>query len=239
MGCVSAAGHMQIGCLFYLYFQRVIIMTIFSDHKQPILISLVLLVGSHASNVLADNGSYNQAPSGYNYGGYPAPQNYGYNQSGNYMPNNNSWGNPGSGFTTPWNNNGSGFNNPWNNRNSGFSGPWNNRGSSFSSPWNNRGSSFGGPWNNGGWGNGNNGGWGNGGRNPFGPRSPDQWMNPNKNNLSNNWDDAINAPSRMGRMPGGWSAPSVNMTNPIDVGDEFSDAARDVPDQMNNFQYRR
>ena len=64
-------------------------------------------------------------------------------------------------------------------------------------------------------------------------------MSPNKNNFSNNWDDMLNAPSRMGTMPGGWNAPSVSVPNPVDVGDEFGDAARDMPDQMNNFQYNR
>lgn len=47
----------------------------------------------------------------------------------------------------------------------------------------------------------------------------------------------MNAPSRMGEMPGGWTAPSVSVPNPIDVGDEFSDAAKDAPDQMDNFNW--
>lgn len=95
----------------------------------------------------------------------------------------------------------------------GFSGPWNNRGSNFS-PWGNRG-----------------------GRNPFGNRGPGDWFDPNKGSMSRNWDDMLNAPSRMGEMPGGWTAPSVSVPNPIDVGDEFSDAAKDAPDQMDNFNW--
>ena len=203
-------------------------MTLFLNRKHSILALLVLLPVSYTNIVQADNGgyyappNYNQAPQGYGYGGYPDQQNYGYSAP---------WNNQGSSFSGPWNNQGSGFSSPWNNNGSGFSGPRNNRGSGFSGPWNNRGSSFSGPWNN--------GGWGNGGRNPFGPRDPDQWMNPNKNDMSNNWDDMLNAPSRMGRMPGGWNAPSVSVPNPIDVGDEFDDAARDMPDQMDNFRYNR
>ncbi len=95
----------------------------------------------------------------------------------------------------------------------GFSGPWNNRGSNFS-PWGNRG-----------------------GRNPFGNRDPGDWFDPNKGSMSRNWDDMLNAPSRMGEMPGGWTAPSVSVPNPIDVGEEFSDAAKDAPDQMDNFNW--
>ena len=233
--------------------QRTETMALHSTHKKSILTSLVLLLGSHASLVLADNGgyymppNYDQAPSGYNYGGYPAQRNYdqgnnfmtygnsnrGYNDSWDYqVPDYNYPQNyQSSGFNAPWNNNNSGFSAPWDNRGTSFSGPWNNRGSSFSGPWNNRGSGFSAPWDN--------GGWGNGGRNPFGNRGPSQWMNPNKNDFSNNWDDMQNAPSRMGRMPGGWNAPSVSVPNPIDVGDEFGDAARDMPDQMDNFRYTR
>ena len=233
-------------------------MTLFLNQKHSILALLVLLPVSYANLAQAENGgyyappSYNQSPQGY--GGYPNQQNSGYsapwnNQGSSFSgPWNNRgsgfsgpWNNSGSGFNSPWNNNGSGFSSPWNNNSSGFSSPWNNNSSGFSGPWNNSGSGFSGPWNNRGSNSGpwNNGGWGNGGRNPFGPRSPDQWMNPNKNDMSNNWDDMLNAPSRMGRMPGGWNAPSVSVPNPIDVGDEFNDAARDMPDQMDNFRYNR
>ncbi len=112
----------------------------------------------------------------------------------------------------------------------GYGGPRYNSGPRFGGfgPWNNRGSGFRGPWNN-------RGNWGDF-RNPFSHRSPGSWMNPSKGNMSRNWDDMLNAPSRMGRMPGGWEAPSVSMPNPIDVGDEFRDAARDLPDQMDNFR---
>lgn len=58
------------------------------------------------------------------------------------------------------------------------------------------------------------------------------WMN--KDKFGDAWDDMLNAPSDMGEMPGGWTAPSVSVPNPVDVGDEFGDAARDAPDQMRN-----
>lgn len=56
----------------------------------------------------------------------------------------------------------------------------------------------------------------------------------NKNRFSDAWDDMLNAPSDMGELPGGFNAPSVSVPNPVDVGDELDDAARDVPDQMRN-----
>jgi hypothetical protein len=55
-----------------------------------------------------------------------------------------------------------------------------------------------------------------------------------KDKFSDTWDDMLNAPGDMGEMPGGWTAPSVSMPNPVDVGDEFGDAAKDAPDQMRN-----
>ncbi len=81
--------------------------------------------------------------------------------------------------------------------------------------------------NNNGW---NNNGWNN---NKFWGRSgPNTWMNPNKGNMEQGWDDMINAPSRVGTMPGGWNAPEVSMPNPIDVGDQMQDNMKDLPEQM-------
>ncbi len=75
-----------------------------------------------------------------------------------------------------------------------------------------------------------NNGWNN---NKFWGRSgPSTWMNPNKRNMERGWDDMINAPSRMGEMPGGWTAPEVSMPNPIDVGDQMQDNVKDLPEQM-------
>jgi len=72
-------------------------------------------------------------------------------------------------------------------------------------------------------------------RNKFWGRSgPGTWMNPNKGNMEHGWDDMINSPSRMGRMPGGWTAPEVTMPNPVDMGDQVQDNVKDLPDQMRN-----
>lgn len=76
----------------------------------------------------------------------------------------------------------------------------------------------------------NNSRWGS---NKFWGRSgPSKWMNPSKDNWENSWDDMINAPSRMGEMPGGWTAPEVTVPNPIDMGDQVQDNLQDLPDQM-------
>jgi hypothetical protein len=55
-----------------------------------------------------------------------------------------------------------------------------------------------------------------------------------KDRFADAWDDMLNAPSDMGEMPGGWTAPSVGVPNPVDVGDEFGTAAEDLPTQMRN-----
>jgi len=68
----------------------------------------------------------------------------------------------------------------------------------------------------------------------WGRSGPGTWVNPNKGNMERGWDDMINAPSRMGEMPGGWSAPEVSMPNPVDIGDQMQDNAKDLPDQVRN-----
>ncbi|MCB1734938.1 MAG: hypothetical protein H6981_11025 [Gammaproteobacteria bacterium] len=114
---------------------------------------------------------------------------------------------------------------PW--QGGGWNGPWGG------SPWG--GSPWGGgnPWNNGAWGGGmpwnqfGNGGPWNGG-----------WMNPSdpKGTMTRSWDEMMNAPSRMGTMPGGWRAPTISVPNPVDVGEQFGNAAQQIPNQMNNFR---
>jgi hypothetical protein len=42
-------------------------------------------------------------------------------------------------------------------------------------------------------------------------------------------------PNELGTMPGGWEAPSISVPNPIDVGDEFKNAAKDMPGEMRDF----
>lgn len=122
--------------------------------------------------------------------------------------------------TSPWGGSGPSF---------GGSGPWNNnRGSGFRGPWGGRGSGFDMPWDSDRWGGRNR-------RNPWGDRDMTDWMRPDKDNMGDNWDDMLNAPSRMGKMPGGWYAPSVSVPNPVDVGDEFDRAARDIPKQSDSW----
>lgn len=80
--------------------------------------------------------------------------------------------------------------------------------------------------------------------NPMHPRvwgaGPQTWLNPTdpKDGLSQAWDDMMNAPSRMGRVPPGWKAPTIDIPNPIDVGDEFEKNARRAPTIMReNFTF--
>lgn len=66
----------------------------------------------------------------------------------------------------------------------------------------------------------------------WGRSGPSSWMNPNKGRMERGWDDMINSPSRMGRMPGGWTAPEVTMPNPVDIGDQMQDNVQDLPEQV-------
>ncbi|MCG6967450.1 MAG: hypothetical protein LJE59_13160 [Chromatiaceae bacterium] len=71
-------------------------------------------------------------------------------------------------------------------------------------------------------------------------RGPEAWVNPwdPKEGMSDAWDDMMNAPHRMGRVPPGWKAPSIDIPNPIDVGDEFEKNARRAPTIMrDNFTF--
>lgn len=60
---------------------------------------------------------------------------------------------------------------------------------------------------------------------------PQVWMNPTnpEDGLSQAWDDMMNAPARMGRVPPGWKAPTIDVPNPVDVADEFERNARKAP----------
>lgn len=69
---------------------------------------------------------------------------------------------------------------------------------------------------------------------------PQVWMNPGdpQEGMSQAWDDMMNAPARMGRVPPGWKAPTIDIPNPIDVGDEFEKNARRAPYIMrDNFTF--
>lgn len=80
--------------------------------------------------------------------------------------------------------------------------------------------------------------------NPMHPRvwgaGPQVWLDPTdpKDGLSQAWDDMMNAPARMGRVPPGWKAPTIDIPNPVDVGDEFEKNARRAPTIMReNFTF--
>ncbi len=170
------------------------------------------------------------------------------------IPWNNNGGN-GSGFNMPWNNNGSngnGFSMPWNSNNGGsnsffprgFNNGSNNGfpGGNFNGPWNNGSNAFPqvkGPWNNG-WGPApwSSQRWQN---DPMG--SPSKWINFNdpKEGVAEMWEDAIKGPHRLGKMPGGWKAPSISVPNPVDVTDTFGKRWRGLPseisEQADNFTY--
>lgn len=80
--------------------------------------------------------------------------------------------------------------------------------------------------------------------NPFRRRAwgagPQVWLNPMdpKEGMSQAWDDMMNAPARLGRVPPGWKAPTIDIPNPIDVGDEFEKNARRAPYIMrDNFSF--
>jgi len=66
-----------------------------------------------------------------------------------------------------------------------------------------------------------------------GPYGNGPWANDRvQNKMEDWWDDMINAPHDMGRMPGGWKAPSISMPNPVDVGDQFGNQFDKLPGQV-------
>jgi len=73
---------------------------------------------------------------------------------------------------------------------------------------------------------------GEGGRNPMDDMG--DWIDPRepREGMAEMWDDMLNAPHDLGRMPGGWTAPSVVVPNPLDVQREFEDTAKDLPDEV-------
>ncbi|MGB5520119.1 MAG: hypothetical protein WBO73_16885, partial [Gammaproteobacteria bacterium] len=148
-----------------------------------------------------------QTMPGYGYGapGYGAP---GYNVppygGRDYGSNVSPFGGSGPSFKGPWDSGRGGRSMPWG---GGSNMPWDNDRGGRSMPW---GGGRNMPWDS--------------GRGGF----------MDKDRLGDAWDDMLNKPSDMGTMPGGWSAPSVSVPNPVDVGDELGTAAEDLPDQMRN-----
>ena len=106
-----------------------------------------------------------------------------------------------------------------------FSGPWDSgRGGRSSMPWDSgRGGRSSMPWDS-----------DRGGRSMPWSSKKGRGGFMDKDSFADAWDDMLNAPSDMGELPGGFYAPSVSTPNPVDVGDEFDRAARDLPDQMHN-----
>jgi hypothetical protein len=51
-----------------------------------------------------------------------------------------------------------------------------------------------------------------------------------KERMAEAWDDAIQAPSDLGEMPGGWYVPSVYTPNPVDSGDQIEEGIEIIPD---------
>ena len=48
------------------------------------------------------------------------------------------------------------------------------------------------------------------------------------------WDEMINAPFKMGRMPGGWRAPSLSMPDPITIGDAVTNQLPPMAEEAGN-----
>jgi len=48
------------------------------------------------------------------------------------------------------------------------------------------------------------------------------------------WDNMINAPFKMGRMPGGWRAPSLSMPDPVTIGDAVTNQMPPMAEEMGN-----
>lgn len=128
---------------------------------------------------------------------------------------------------------------PWGNGQWGNDMPWGNGGAPWGNSWGGNNMPWGGNNNNNNWGNNmpwSNNSWGNDrSNNPWGV-APSTWMDPSKPKASaeNAWDDLLNAPHEMGRMPGGWKAPKISVPNPVEVADEVGKNAIKVPAEMNN-----
>jgi hypothetical protein len=185
---------------------------------------LIALIGlTTASSVMAQPGYYNSPPPG-----YAPPQQYipppAFNQAyrppyyGNRGYGNRGYGNRGYG-NRGYGNRGYG-NRGYGNRNYGNSGFGRNM------PFNRFNNT---PWNR----FSNGSGWGN--NNNYGPDTdwftdtPRRWMrNGPKEGAGQVFDDFLDGPSRMGDMPGGWSAPTISVPNPIDVADELERGSQDM-----------
>ena len=212
-----------------------------SNFKTLRLATLAILALSSFSAVA-------QAPYGYSpYGnnGYGAPMPYNGAPYGNPYQQQRPYGMPYGG--APYSNN-NGFNRFFNNGPMGNGGPFggnrgfnNNGNNGFGEQfWPGRGSVYddvlpaNGPWNRS-WGRAP---WNRNYDDMWGRKGgPKAWFDPTdpKESMAQAWEDMLVTPNGLGTMPGGWKAPSISVPNPIDVGDEFKNVARDMPDEMQNF----
>ena len=73
---------------------------------------------------------------------------------------------------------------------------------------------------------------GDGGENPF--KDMEKWIDFDepREGMANAWEDMVNAPHEVGQMPGGWTAPSISVPNPVDVQKEFQETGKQIPDEM-------
>jgi len=194
----------------------------------------LLLAGLSALVISSHSVSAQQGPAPYGYVNGPY---YGdpYGGNPNYAPNRGPYGAP-YGYGVPYKNN-NGFNRFFGGNNMPFSGNNRSFGERF---WPGRGSYYddvlpaNGPWNRS-WGRAP---WNRDFDNLWGRNGgPSEWFNPGdpKEGIAQAWEDMLITPNGIGTMPGGWKAPSISVPNPIDVGDEFKDVARDMPTEMQNF----
>ena len=60
------------------------------------------------------------------------------------------------------------------------------------------------------------------------------WPDFYTDSTSDIWDNMINAPFKMGRMPGGWRAPSMSMPDPVTIGDAVTNQMPPMAEEMGN-----
>ncbi len=60
------------------------------------------------------------------------------------------------------------------------------------------------------------------------------WSDFYTDSTSDMWDDMINAPFKMGRMPGGWRAPALSMPDPVTIGDAVTNQIPPVMEEAGN-----
>ncbi len=71
---------------------------------------------------------------------------------------------------------------------------------------------------------------------PWGNDVPFKWVDPSdpEESVAAMWEDAINTPNAMGRLPPGFTMPYISVPNPIDVENEFERNARNSPNEFRN-----